>query len=283
MAKMFIYMHIRGAGITQLVEYQLPKLKVAGSSPVARSIFDSPMPHSPRMLPVLLVGVIGLAGLLACAGSVEQRPATDFDRAVERFIAGDYRDAIERMEKVAGASTDPAVQQDAYAYIGRSQMALGDTDAAVAAFTLGAHYGDRGVCVEYLQLLKQYIEGDPDALHVQEAVTRAELAGAMVRMMDETATEGMRPGGPTPLEIAARRGWMPAAPDGLDHADEPVTRAALYVVVSRILAGRGRTDQIDVILPGGYHAALRSGEPVSGTEALVILERVRLVQEKHGR
>ena len=42
MAKMFRYQHIGGAGITQLVEYQLPKLKVAGSSPVARSIFNIP-------------------------------------------------------------------------------------------------------------------------------------------------------------------------------------------------------------------------------------------------
>ena len=29
---------MRPAGVTQLVEYQLPKLKVAGSSPVARSM-----------------------------------------------------------------------------------------------------------------------------------------------------------------------------------------------------------------------------------------------------
>ena len=280
---MFLYMHIGRAGITQLVEYQLPKLKVAGSSPVARSIYSLPMPHPRRMSLACLAGVIGLAAVLACTSSVDKAPRGDFDRAVERFVAGDYRETIERMEKIADASADPAVKQDAYAYIGRSYMAMGDTDAAISAFSLGAHYGDRGPCIEYLEMLKQYVEGDPDALHVKEAVTRGELAGAMVRMMDETATEGMTPGGPTPLEVAAQRGWMPAAPDGRQYADAPVTRAALYVIVSRILAGRGRSDQVDVIMPGGYNEAVRSHEPVSGNEALAILERVRLVQEKHGR
>lgn len=276
-------MHIRGAGITQLVEYQLPKLKVAGSSPVARSISISPMWRSPRMHVLVLFGALWLAGILACASSVDRSSGSDFDRAVERFVAGDYTGTIDRMERIAQETADPAVKQDAYAYIGRAHMALGDTDAAIGAFTLGAHYGDRGPCIEYLELLKQYIEGNPDGLHLQEAVTRAELAGAIVRMMDETATEGMSPGGPTPLEIVAGRGWMPATPDGQPHADAPVTRAALYVIVSRILAGRGRADQVDVIMPGGYEAALRAEVPVSGADALAILERVRLVQEKHGR
>ena len=35
--KLYNYLHQR-AGITQLVEYELPKLRVAGSNPVARSI-----------------------------------------------------------------------------------------------------------------------------------------------------------------------------------------------------------------------------------------------------
>jgi hypothetical protein len=224
-----------------------------------------------------------VALLAACAPSSDVKPRGDFDRAVERFVAGDYHGAIERMQKIADSTDDPAVKQDAYAYIGRSHMALGDTQAAIDAFTLGAHYGDRGPCVEYLKQLKQYIEGDPKSIHVREAVTRAELAGALVRMMDETATEALAPEGPTPLNIAAQHGWMPATPDGEEHADAPVTRAALYVIVSRILTGRGRTDQINVIMPGGYDAALRNQEPVSGTEALAILERVRLVPEQHGR
>jgi hypothetical protein len=202
---------------------------------------------------------------------------------VEQFVAGNYRETIERMEKVAEESTDDAVKQDAYAYIGRAHMALGENDRAIEAFTLGAHYGDRGPCVEYLQIMKQYVEGDPAALHMREAVTRSELAGAMVRMMDETATVEVTTGGPTPLAIAAQRGWMPATPDGQEHADAPVTRAALYVIVSRILAGRGRADQINVIMPGGYEKAVRDREPVSGTEAFAILERVRLIPENHGR
>ncbi|HEX6791158.1 MAG TPA: hypothetical protein VF247_07605 [Candidatus Krumholzibacteria bacterium] len=241
------------------------------------------MPHPPRMLLVLLAGVVGLTALAACSPKSDVAPRSDFDRAVERFVAGDYKGTVERMEKIAEESADPDVKQEAYAYIGRAHMALGETEAAITAFTLGAHYGDRGPCIEYLEMLKQYVEGDPKAMHVQEAVTRSELAGAIVRMMDETATEGTSPGGPTPLEIVAQRGWMPATPDGAAHADAPVTRAALYVIVSRILAGRGRADQVAVILPGGYEQAARSTEPVSGAEALAILERVRLVPENHGR
>src|SRR6187200_1500497 len=98
---MFPYMHIRRAGITQLVEYQLPKLKVAGSSPVARSILlDSyfwapPMKRPPRILVLLRIGAFGLVGLLACGGpssTVEKQG--DFDKAVERFVEGDYRGTI---------------------------------------------------------------------------------------------------------------------------------------------------------------------------------------------
>jgi hypothetical protein len=102
-------------------------------------------------------------------------------------------------------------------------------------------------------------------------------------MMDETATAGLDPHGPTPLAIAAERGWMPAAPDGAEHADDEVTRASLYVIVTRILAGRGQASQIDAIMPGGYQTALRAADPLSGTEALAILERLRQVPEKRGR
>lgn len=42
-----IYDRLSGAGITQLAECQLPKLKVAGSTPVARSM----SPHAPGRFP----------------------------------------------------------------------------------------------------------------------------------------------------------------------------------------------------------------------------------------
>ncbi len=242
------------------------------------------MKRSPRIHHLLLVGALGLAGVLACGGpSAMVGKQGEFDRAVERFVAGDYRGSIARMEKIAAATTDEAVKREAYAYIGRAHMALGETDAAIDAFTMGTHYGDRGQCVEYLELLKQYVEGNPNALHAREGVTRSELAGAIVRMMDETATTSLNPGGPTPLAILAERGWMPATPDGAEHAEDEVTRASLYVIVSRILAGRGQAAQVNVIMPGGYQTALRAVEPVSGSEALAILERVRQVPENHGR
>jgi hypothetical protein len=236
-----------------------------------------------RMFPVLLAVALGLAALSACGGPKSVNKPGEFDQAVAKFVAGDYRGTIARMEKIVASSTDDAVKRDACAYIGRAHMALGETDQAIDAFTMGAHYGDRGQCVEYLELLKQYVEGNPNALHARAGVSRSELAGAIVRMMDETATAGLDPHGPTPLAIAAERGWMPAAPDGAEHADDEVTRASLYVIVTRILAGRGQASQIDAIMPGGYQTALRAADPLSGTEALAILERLRQVPEKRGR
>src|SRR5512147_1609205 len=114
-----------------------------------------------RMLPVLLAGALALAGVMACGGPASEVPkAGEFDQAVERFVAGDYRGTITRMEKIANSTTDVAVKIDAYAYIGRAHMALGETEEAITAFTEGARYGDRGPCIEYLELLKQYVEGN---------------------------------------------------------------------------------------------------------------------------
>src|SRR5258705_9584638 len=127
-----------------------------------------------RMLQVLLAGALMLAGIMACGGPASQPKAGEFDQAVERFVAGDYRGTIERMEKIAESTTDVAVRIDAYAYIGRAHMALGETEDAISAFTMGAKYGDRGPCIEYLELLKQYVEGNPNGLHMREAVTRSE-------------------------------------------------------------------------------------------------------------
>jgi hypothetical protein len=206
------------------------------------------------------------------------------DHAVARFVAGDYAATVAEMEAIAAASTDEAVRREAYTYLGRAHVALGHTDEAVAAFSRGVQQGDRGPCVAYLELLKQYVEGSPGTLHTREFLTRGELAGAIVRLMDAAdASHGPTPAGPTPLQTAAARGWMPVLPDGGGHADDLVTRAVLYVVVARILAEAGRADELETVLPGGYGSAMRARGPVSGTEALAVLERTRSLLEGHGR
>ena len=274
---MLLSQHVRGAGITQLVEYQLPKLKVAGSSPVARSISSFSMHRTDRIPGLRIAAALVIAGALACASAAPDR-SRDLDGAVEEFIAGDYRDAVSELDAVIRESTDPAVQREAYTYLGRAYMALGETDAAVDAFTRGIQLGDTGPCVAYLSLLKQYVEGKPSGLHMSEALTRGQLAGAVARMfLDGVSTDA---NGPTPVAQLERRGWMPPLADGHDHAADPVTRAALYVVAARILSDAGHADQTGRVMPGGYRAAMLSTEPVSGTEALAVLERVRALTTK---
>ncbi len=273
---------VRGAGITQLVEYQLPKLKVAGSSPVARSISFLPPMRRPRSIATGWIAAVVVASALACAPGRTVDPRSDLDRAVARFIAGDYHGAVDGLKKVTEGSGDDAIRKEAYSYLGRSCMALGDTDGAYLAFTSGMELGDCPPCAEYLELLSQYQAGTPGGLRIMESVTRAQLAGAALRMFGGNGG-APDPAGPTPLAQVEARGWLPRLPDGRDHADDPVTPAALYVFVARVLADSGIEGRTDEVLPGGYRRAAGNDQPVTGREALAALERVREMRETHGR
>jgi hypothetical protein len=222
-----------------------------------------------------------VAGLVACAPSATLDGRSDLDRAVAVYVAGDYRSAAGRLETVAREATDDATRREAYTYLGRSYMALGETEAAMDAFTLGVQYGDRGPCVEYLEVLKRYQEGSPAGLHIRDAITRGELAGAAVRVLGDG--KPLDPQGPAPIEILEERGWLPVLPDGDDRPDEPLTRAALYVFVGRVLADAGLSGRADEVMPGGYRRAMEDPAPVSGAETVAVLERVRALKEKHGR
>ncbi len=228
----------------------------------------------------ILLAAVAVGAVLACAPAETVKSRSDLDRAVGLYVAGDYRSAANRLEQVARDALDDATRREAYTYLGRSHMALGETDDAIRAFMLGVRYGDQGPCVEYLEVLKRYQEGSPEGLHILETITRGELAGAAVRVLDDAEVD---PKGPTPIQIAEKRGWFPALPDGREHADEPVTRAALYVFVSRVLAGTGVRGGAGQVMPGGFRGALNNAGPVSGNEAIAVLERVRALKEKHGR
>jgi hypothetical protein len=222
-----------------------------------------------------------VAVVVACAPAATVDGRSDLDRAVAVYVSGDYRSAAERLDKVAREATDDATRREACTYLGRSYMALGETEAAIDAFTLGVQYGDRGPCVEYLEVLKRYQEGSPEGLHIRDAVTRGELAGAAVRVLGDG--KPLDPNGPAPIAILEERGWLPALPDGHDRADEPLTRAALYAFVGRVLADAGLPGRADEVMPGGYRRAMDDTAPVSGSEAIAVLERVRALKEKNGR
>ena len=274
---MLLSQHVRRAGITQLVEYQLPKLKVAGSSPVARSISLGCMRGALRTTGFRIAAFICFAGVLACA-SAPPSSRSALDHAVETFVRGDFRSAVTQLDAVIAASTDDGVRREAYTYLGRAHMALGETDEAVDAFMRGVQLGDTGPCVAYLQVLKQYVEGKPSGLHMSEVLTRGQLAGAVVRLFLEGGSED--PSGPTPITQLERRGWLPPMADGSDHADDAVTHAALYVVAANILGDAGRAKDMDQVMPGGYRAAARATAPVTGTEGLAVLERIRTMTTK---
>jgi len=225
-----------------------------------------------RFCTIRLAALVSIAAVLACS-SAPPSPRSELDRAVESFVDGNYAKAVEQLEAVIAANEDPVLRREAYAYLGRSHMALGETDLAVDAFNRGVKLGDRGPCVAYLEILKQQIEGQPSGLHMSDVLTRGQMAGAIARMfLGGVSTDAAAP---SPIAQVESKGWMPAMPDGADHANEPVTHAALYVVASRILYDAGASDQADRVMPGGYRAAARKTEPVSGSEGLAILERVR--------
>ena len=280
---MFLYQLVRGAGITQLVEYQLPKLKVAGSSPVARSISHFPMRRAHR-IPGRMVVIASLA-LAACGPRADLTPRGDLDRAIEQFVAGEYLSAIVGFEQALAVTEDDAVRREAYTYLGRAHMALGETDEAVTSFTLGARYGDRGVCIAYLETLKQYVGGSPKSLHISEALTRSQLAIAVLRIMDGGADSGqsLDANAPTPIRRLEARRWMTPLADGSDHADDAVTPAALYVMVARMLADAKLSGRVHDLMPAGYRGALAETRAVTGAEALAVLERARSLKEHHGR
>lgn len=225
--------------------------------------------------------VVAAVAAVACSPAATVDSRSDLDRAVAVYVAGDYRSAAERLEDVARNAGDDATRREAYTYLGRSYMALGETGPAIDAFTLGVQYGDRGPCVEYLELLKRYQEGSPVGLHILATITRGELAGAAVRVLGDGGT--LDPNGPTPIEIAEKRGWLPALPDGDPRANAPVTRAALYAFVGCVLAQAGLPDRTGDVMPGGYRQAMNDPTPVSGSDAIAVLERTRALKEKNGR
>jgi tetratricopeptide (TPR) repeat protein len=233
-----------------------------------------------RNSPVRWIIVLAVVAL-ACAPAATVDSRSDLDRAVALYVAGDYRHAAERLEEVARDAGDDVARREAFTYLGRSYIALGDTQAAIDAFTLGVQYGDQGPCVEYLEVLKRYQEGSPEGLHILETITRGELAGAAVRVLGDG--KPLDPTGPTPIEMAEQRGWLPVLPDGREHADAAVTRAALYAFVGQVLADAGLPERTDEVMPGGYRAAMNDPTPVSGRDAIVVLERVRALKEKNGR
>jgi hypothetical protein len=75
-------------------------------------------------------------------------------------------------------------------------------------------------------------------------------------------------------------------PDGDLHAGAPVTRAAFYVVVTKLIADRQIDADTDLIFAGGFDWTLESGDNdthhVTGKEVVIALERVAAAKNTYG-
>jgi tetratricopeptide (TPR) repeat protein len=219
------------------------------------------MPIMKRITGARCACVVAL--LLAAIGC---RPGTqnEIDPAVALYLEGRYDEAIEAFESLLDTADNDDTRNEIYYFLGRSYMAKDDMSAAVDAFSAGVHLGDRGPCLEYLQMLQPRFEGAPAAIRRLPAVTRGQLSALVIRWV--AAGHGAVPSG-VPIEQMAERGWLRRLPDGQLHPEAEVTRASLHVFMARMCA--------DIGCVGGTAGAYPlSDETITGIELLQRLERV---------
>lgn len=236
--------------------------------------------RSPRVS-VWCTGLVALALLAGCSGVGETPRRAEIDSAIALFVSGRYAAAIERLDELAAARTDPEELREVYYYLGRAYLEVGERDRAIDAFAAGVSYGDTGPCVAYLEQLRAVVEGEARNVRRSEIVSRRQLASLLVRQF---VLDGAEP--PVPedaddsLREAVSRGWMERLPDGGLHGEAAVTRAAFYVTLARLTADLG----VGGTVAGTYAGALsgRGREPVAGSEVAATLEEIAALRNDHG-
>jgi hypothetical protein len=227
----------------------------------------------------LCAGLIGLTLLVGCSGAGHTSRRAEIDSAVALFVSGHHQQAIARLEVLAQNLQSEENLREVYYYLGRAHLELGQHDRAIDAFSAGVSYGDNGACVEYLERLRALVEGDEGSIRRSETISRRQLASLLARhfMREDPAV----PGDPDDvLRRVVGRGWMTPLPDGSLHGEATVTRAAFYVVLSRLTSqlGYGRT------LLGSYAGTLatRGTEAVSGAEVVAALDDLAALVNDYG-
>jgi tetratricopeptide (TPR) repeat protein len=224
----------------------------------------------------LALGAV-LTGLIVagCSGAGKEPSRTEIDPAIALFVSGHYQEAADRLDELAQTLESDESLREVYYYLGRCYLELGRNDRAIEAFSAGVSYGDTGGCVDYLERLQAYVETGERGVRLSERLTRRQLAAEIARAVPEVmgAGAGSGPGDPdATLRAVVERGWMRALPDGKLHGDAEVTRAALYVTLSRVANDLG----VGGDLLAGYRAAFaaRGTESVRGTEASALLDEI---------
>ncbi len=275
-----------------MVEYQLPKLRVAGSSPVARSKNEIIL-LTGCLRKTIWVAVAAATVLAAGCAAPHKKPAgeTAIDRAVTLYIEGDYVEAERHLSRLVTALKSEEDRRTAYLYLGRTYLAVGEYAQAVEAFMSGKVLGGGDRFDRYLTIARQHIGDSPLSIRAQAYVTRAQLAALIQSVLGEDLSGIAAPAPDTvakqerlPYVLSAvAAGIMDVLPDGSFYPDRKVTRSAFYFVVQRLLArlGVGGGQLEDNYYPQGVRSAIAAGPPgdsVAGGEFIAGNEAVRILQ-----
>ena len=226
------------------------------------------------------------------AGGWSGGDAGDLDEAVRSYIAGDYEIAVEKLESLTGRARTEEQFQEVYLYLGRAYLARESYNSAIDSFLAGKAHGGGSVFDEYLQRLDAIVSGTQENVARTDHVTRAQLIVLIERMFyddlaDVPGTDGSRAGDRAIAQMdPVARGLVSVLPDGDLHADAPVTRAAFYVVVQRLIADRQIDTDTGLLFAGGFDWTFESDgndtHHVTGKEVVTTLERVAAAKNAYG-
>jgi len=198
------------------------------------------------------------------------------DAAIALFVSGEYGDAVVALNDVIESNDDMGIRLEAYCYLGRAHLELGDKNAAVGAFRTAVHLGDMGPSVDYLARLSAELESRPGTIDRSLSVSRRQLAASLVRILQPDPRSGALDTTEPALERVVAAGWMIRIPDGELHPAEPVTRSAFFITVSRLLTESGLSEAASVFPSVDY----RSTELITGRELAPVLERIAQLRTK---
>ena len=238
-----------GAGITQLAECQLPKLKVAGSIPVARSI-----------LLILLLAPLFLVPRSCPAADPRLERAWRLRAGLSVGGGASERELLRSAQNLfdLGLAPLPEVYRTDLAGL-RTRIRSGDHMAYIAAVVDLLSKGRVREAELYMLLAGMDVPA-----------TRMDLAKGLSwygrYRLGEPASRMLDPPEDVVSHSYAYRiaalielGWMVSAPDGLFHPDELAGEGDLVRVWERFLEGEGEpwprdwisVGQLDVFLRGG--------------------------------
>jgi hypothetical protein len=286
------------AGITQPVEYQLPKLRVAGSNPVARSIpFFTKLGLLAKYRITLFAVFLPLLIFISCSQYGRTKRSPVLERAIADYISGRYSLAEQQLKALTKTLEGENLCQ-AYLYLGRCYIEQGKYGQAAEAFNLARINSCEGPIDEYLQKISFHYQLLPENIVNAECITRAQLACLLNRYFagsSKDSTSFQHPAEPPDIQNhwarnsitkALLHGFMSVLPDGRFYPDNRVSRSSFVYTAAHMIEISRKADTVNLegSFPGEVQskisfycgASVGSDHPiwVSGTEAINILENI---------